>query len=376
MQMEESLRQSEQRYRTLVDHAPFPSIVASIADGALLYGNRRALDLFAIDAEPISRKTLAELFVDVGECERIVAQVLDEGSLSDREVQLLAAGDRVFWALLSAVRISLADGQAIFVSVNDITARREAEQALMQAKEAAESTARAKDEFLAVMSHELRTPLNSILGLSEALLEEVYGSLTERQQRSLRMIASSGGRLSEIVSDVLDLSRLEACAIELAIAEIGADDVCRSALRIVDAMMPPDAPRPRYTIDPPDLVVRVDAYRLRQILFNLLNNAIKFTPAGGPTGLDVAVDRPANLVCFTVWDEGIGIDEERRRMLFRPFTQVDMGTARQYEGMGIGLAIVRHLVDLHGGSITVESAPGKGSRFIVNLPLWPAPTGT
>ena len=375
MRMEESLRQSEQRYRTLVDNAPFPSIVASVADGALLYGNRRALDLFAIDADAISRKTLAELFVDAGEGEHIVAQVLDEGALSDREVQLLAAGDRVFWALLSAVPVSLADDQAVFVSVNDITGRREAEQALVQAKEAAESAARAKDEFLAVMSHELRTPLNSILGLSEALLEEVYGPLTERQQRSLQMIATGGGRLSEIVSDVLDLSRLEAGAIELNIAEIGADDVCRSALRIVGRMISPDAPRPLYTIDPLDLVVRVDAYRLRQILFNLLNNAIKFTPGGGPTGLDVTVDRTANLVRFTVWDEGIGIDEARRRMLFQPFTQGDTGTARQYDGMGIGLAIVRRLVDLHGGSITVESEPGKGSCFIVSLPQRPAPPG-
>ncbi|MCB9117494.1 MAG: ATP-binding protein [Caldilinea sp.] len=372
MRMEESVRQSEQRYRTLVDNAPFPSIVASAADGALLYANRRALDLFAIDADAIGRKTLAELFVDAGDCERVVAQVLEEGALSDREVQLLAA-DSVFWALLSAVPVSLADDQAVFVSVNDITARREAEQALVQAKDVAESAARAKDEFLAVMSHELRTPLNSIMGLSEALLEEVYGPLTERQQRSLRMIAAGGGRLSEIVSDVLDLSRLEAGAIELAIAEIGADDVCRSALRIVGAMMPPDAPRPRYTIDPPDLAVRVDAYRLRQILFNLLNNAIKFTPGGGPTGLDVTVDRTAELVCFTVWDEGIGIDEARRRMLFQPFTQVDTGTTRQYEGMGIGLAIVRHLVDLHGGSVAVESAPGQGSRFTVSLPWHPLP---
>jgi len=375
MRMEESLRQSEQRYRTLVDNAPFPSIVASVADGALLYGNRRALDLFAIDADAISRKTLAELFVDTAEGERIVAQVLDEGALSDREVQLHAAGDSVFWALLSAVPVSLADDQAVFVSVNDITARREAEQALVQAKEAAESAARAKDEFLAVMSHELRTPLNSILGLSEALLEEVYGPLTERQQRSLQMIAAGGGRLSEIVSDVLDLSRLEAGAIELNIAEIGADDLCRSTLRIVGRMIPPDAPRPLYTIDPLDLVVRVDAYRLRQILFNLLNNAIKFTPGGGPTGLDVTVDRTANLVRFTVWDEGIGIDEARRRMLFQPFTQGDTGTARQYDGMGIGLAIVRRLVDLHGGSITVESEPGKGSRFTVSLPQHPAPPG-
>lgn len=374
LRLEETLRHSEQRYRTLVDNAPFPSVVATIADGTLLYGNRRALDLFAMDAASIRRHSLPDLFVDAGEGSRLITRFRNEGAVSDQEVQLNAGDGRTFWALLSAVPVKLADNEAVFASFNDITARRQAEQALVSAKNAAESASRAKDEFLAVMSHELRTPLNSILGLSEALLEEVYGPLTTRQQRSLQLIASSGGRLTELINDVLDLSRLEAGAIELNIAEISADEVCRSALRILKSAVPADTPTPVYTIHPADLRVEVDAYRIRQVLFNLLNNAVKFTPGGGPVGLEAVADAAHNFVEFTVWDAGIGISAERQHQIFLPFTQGDTGRARQYEGMGLGLAIVRHLVTLHGGVIRVESEPGKGSRFIVRLPLHRAAT--
>lgn len=368
LRLEETLRHSEQRYRTLVDNAPFPSVVASIVDGTLLYGNQRALDLFAIREDNIQHYSLPDLFVDTDASRHLIERFRTEGAVADLEVQLNAGDGRTVWALLSAVPVTLANDEAVFASVNDITERRRAEQALVSAKNAAESASRAKDEFLAVMSHELRTPLNSILGLSEALLEEVYGPLTTRQQRSLQLIASSGGRLTEVVNDVLDLSRLEAGAIDLNIAEISADEVCRSALRILKSALPADTAPPVYTIDPADLLVEVDAYRLRQVLFNLLNNAVKFSPGGAPVGLDVSVDAANNLVHFTVWDQGIGIDAEQQRRLFLPFTQGDTGRARQYEGMGLGLAIVRHLVTLHGGTVTLESEPGKGSRFTVNLP--------
>ena len=368
LRLEETLRHSERRYRTLVDNAPFPSVVASIVDGTLLYANRRALDLFAINEDDIQHYSLTDLFVDPDASSRLIDRFRMEGAVADQEVQLNAGDGRTLWALLSAVPVTLANDEAVFASVNDITARRQAEQALVSAKNAAESASRAKDEFLAVMSHELRTPLNSILGLSEALLEEVYGPLTTRQQRSLQLIASSGGRLTEVVNDVLDLSRLEAGAIELNIAEISADEVCRSALRILKSAVPADTPPPVYTIDPADLLVEVDAYRLRQVIFNLLNNAVKFSPRGGPVGLDVAANAADNRIEFTVWDQGIGIDAERQRRLFLPFTQGDTGRARQYEGMGLGLAIVRHLVTLHGGAVTLQSEPGKGSRFTVHLP--------
>lgn len=235
-----------------------------------------------------------------------------------------------------------------------------------------------KDEFLANMSHELRTPLNVILGLSESLQEEVYGPLNPRQRKSLATIESSGQHLLSLINDILDLSKIEAGKIELERTYITIETICQVSLQFIRQQALKKHISVSYHIDttrspwqpdiPETLAIYADERRLKQILINLLINAVKFTPEGGKVGLDVYVELDNRMVRFTVWDTGIGIAPDDQERLFQPFIQVDSSLSREYEGTGLGLALVLHLSQLHGGSVSLESEVGKGSRFTVSLP--------
>ena len=234
--------------------------------------------------------------------------------------------------------------------------------------------ARLKDEFLASMSHELRTPLTGILGLSEALQLGVYGPLTEKQNRSLQAIYESGQHLLDLITDILDLAKLEAGKVELQLAPVGVDEVCQASLQFVGQLAQKKKLRLTLTVDQQVDTVWADARRLKQMLVNLLSNAVKFTPEGGALGLEVAGDAARQLVYFTVWDTGIGIAPENMSQLFKPFVQLDSRLAREYPGTGLGLSLVLDMAELHGGSVAVESegVPNKGSRFTITLP-WKNP---
>jgi PAS domain S-box-containing protein len=226
---------------------------------------------------------------------------------------------------------------------------------------------RAKDEFLATMSHELRTPLNSIIGLSESLLEQRRGHLNEQQQNSLHIIESSGHHLLELINDILDLSKIEAGMFELHLEPIPVNDLCRSCLAFVYDQALKKSISITITNDTPVTSIMADPRRLKQILVNLLTNAVKFTPEHGKVILRVQGDPERDLIQFSVIDTGIGIAANDLKKLFRPFVQLDSSLNRQYQGTGLGLALVQRLTDLHGGSVQVESEPGQGSRFTVNL---------
>ncbi len=234
--------------------------------------------------------------------------------------------------------------------------------------------ARLKDEFLANMSHELRTPLSAILGLSEALQEEVYGSLTPKQASSLHSIWEAGRHLLELINEVLDIAKIGAGKLTVEIVPTAIESMCRASLRLVDKTARDKQITVNFTLDDKITTIPVDTRRFRQILVNLLSNAVKFTPEGGSIGLDVIVDDNHNVIHFAVWDTGIGIAEEEMENLFQPFVQLDKGLSRRYQGTGLGLALVHKLTELHGGGVTVESQVGQGSRFTVTLPLkLPAP---
>jgi len=227
---------------------------------------------------------------------------------------------------------------------------------------------RTKDEFLANMSHELRTPLNSILGLSESLLEQYRDPLTERQQKSVQIVESSGRHLLSLINDILDLSKIEAGKLDFYPEAIGIAEVCQASLTFIKSQAMNKSITLTFKDDKTVSGIHADPRRLKQILVNLLTNAIKFTPEGGQVTLEVHGDVEQDLIQFSVMDTGVGIALEELERLFQPFTQVDSSLNRQQEGTGLGLALVQRLTDLHGGSVHVESQPGKGSNFTIVLP--------
>ncbi len=244
--------------------------------------------------------------------------------------------------------------------------------ALSEANAQLARAARLKDEFLANMSHELRTPLNVIIGSSELLGQEIFGELSEKQQRYVNNIHESGEHLLSLITDILDLSKIEAGRLELERRSISVESVCEASMRLVKQLAHKKKLRVAMNIDEKIEAMSADERRLKQILVNLMSNAIKFTPVEGQIGLDVEADAAQNAVKFTVWDTGIGIAKEDLETLFQPFIQVDSTLAREQEGTGLGLSLVARLTELHGGSVSVESEIGTGSRFTIALPWSPS----
>jgi signal transduction histidine kinase len=224
-----------------------------------------------------------------------------------------------------------------------------------------------KDGFMSSISHELRTPLNVILGSVELLQEEIYGPLGERQQRALSTVDQSGRQLLNLINDILDLAKMEAGKLSFTFDMVAVGDACGQCIRMIRPQAEAKGLAVKLEADPDLGMIASDPQRLRQILLNLLSNAVKFTPEGGSIGL--RVKKTEGFVELTVWDTGIGISDAEQELLFQPFIQLDSRLARRYDGTGLGLALVSQLVALHRGSVSVESAPSKGSCFTVRLPI-------
>ena len=272
------------------------------------------------------------------------------------------------------------------VGVNfDITSTKEAEKKLRQVNERLTLTnaeldraTRLKDEFLANMSHELRTPLNAILGMTEGLQDGVFGDLSEPQKQAVNSIERSGHHLLVLINDILDLAKVESGKLELQLAPISITYLCTNSLTFVRQQALKK--NIQLTTEIPEGLgdIVVDELRIRQVLINLLNNAVKFTPEGGSVKFKVKVisSDPQNLLQFSVIDTGIGLTPENASKLFQPFIQIDSSLNRQYSGTGLGLALVRRLVELHHGTVGVTSELGQGSCFTVCLPYILSPAST
>jgi len=261
-------------------------------------------------------------------------------------------------------------------AILDITDRHRVEE-MRIAKEAAEAANRIKSQFVSIVSHELRTPLNSVVGFTSALMEGVYGDLSERQRSALENIAEGAAILSRLVEDILDLTRIEAGKLALEFTGVNAKDAAEKAVAFVQRTF--SGRKLRFSIECPDspqeTTVVTDAMRLEQILINLLNNAVKFTPDGG--AISVKIEAGSDDVAVSVADTGIGIRKEDIERIFEPFRQADSSHARAYGGLGLGLHIVRKLAVALGCTVTAESkGSGKGSVFTVRIPKkGPVPAG-
>ena len=242
---------------------------------------------------------------------------------------------------------------------------------LQLANLALEKAVKLKDEFLASMSHELRTPLTGILGMAEAMQLTHYGFLTEKQLRAVHLIETSGHHLLDLINDILDVAKIESGHIQLELQVCDARDLCQASLHLINGMANRKNQAVEFIFPADSFTVFADPRRFKQILVNLLSNAVKFTPEGGELGLEVGADCARNTATFTVWDRGIGIAEEDLAKLFEPFIQIDSSLSRHYTGTGLGLTLVRHMTEMHGGAIHVESTPDQGSRFTVELPWSP-----
>jgi signal transduction histidine kinase len=244
--------------------------------------------------------------------------------------------------------------------------RMRAEAELRSAKEAAEAASRTKSTFLANMSHELRTPLNSIIGMSDVLLEKYFGPLASKQEEYLRDIRESGHHLLSLINDILDLSKVEAGHSPLELCEVRLKDLIEGALAVVREQALRHRIALSCDVDERLPLLVADARKLRQVAYNLLANALKFTPEGGRVGVEAHPEGEG--VRVTVWDTGIGISAADQERVFRAFEQAESSMTRKYEGTGLGLALVKRYVEQHGGQVSVDSTPGKGSRLSFTLP--------
>ncbi len=392
-QTKKELSQSEEYFKRAVSEAPLPIMIHS-SDGSVLLISKEWTRLSGYKREEITNVYRWVEKVHSGDVETINKE-LEKVYASDRRVdgtyELIAKdGSELIWEFSSVSLGNLSNGKVLVITIAvDVTERRKAEHSLLKAKEKAEDINRylemqtlfanemaakaeaaniAKSQFLANMSHEIRTPMNAIVGFSNFLAEE---NLTKRQKHDVDIIIESSNILLNVINDVLDFSKIEAGELDSEIIECSLEKILYS----VESLMRPKSSEKKleFKIIKSDDVPRkiyTDPTRLNQCLINLIGNAIKFT-AEGYVHLRVSMKNKGGkeYIRFDIQDTGIGIPEDKQKVIFEPFRQADGSTTRRYGGTGLGLAITKQLADLLGGSLRLKSKPGEGTTFTLMVPI-------
>ncbi|WP_374566915.1 ATP-binding protein [Nitratireductor sp. ZSWI3] len=360
------LRESEERFHGLVD-ALGDLIVHRDRNGRIVYVNRVFAELLDRKPAMLMGRTLGQLGIDIGLVPD--AAFSDGECLSSTDVAIhTRSGVRWYSWIEHSVRDEKAGSVSHRAIARDITARKRAETALINARERAEQASHAKSSFLATVSHEIRTPMNGIMGMATLLADT---RLTPEQRTYVGAVSTSASALLALIEDLLDYSKIEAGRLELEPQSVSVHDMVENVVELLAARafakniglgcyIAPDVPA----------TVSADPGRLRQVLLNLLGNAVKFTDEGGVT---VSVRREEKngtpLLRFSVTDTGPGLEKDDITRIFKDFEQVDGSSTRRHGGAGLGLAITKRIVDAMRGSITVASTPGEGSEFAVLLPF-------
>ena len=357
------------------------SVFESIDEGILVYDrdarlamwNEQAVGIVGIETEllhiglPFITSVEHQLRRgDFGPCDDVEAEAARRLQVN-RTQGSTSEGWRPNGRYIRAQRTLLRDGGWVTLFV-DLTERRRFEDALRDAKEAAEAANRSKSDFLAHMSHELRTPLNAVIGFSEIIFREMFGPVGEpRYADYARDIHASGTHLLNVIGDILDIAKAESGNAELDEQAVDLGDIAAASVRLIEPRAHAGQIRVETRVAPDLPKIDADARRLKQVLINLLANAVKFTPPGGrvTVEVDLAPDGGARLV---VRDTGIGMKAEDIPRALEPFSQVDNALSRRFEGTGLGLPLSKKLVELHGGRLAIESALDRGTTVTVTLP--------
>ncbi|MFC1836310.1 ATP-binding protein [Thermodesulfobacteriota bacterium] len=370
-----------------VFNAAHDAIVVHDVQGKIVKMNHKAFEMFGIvpdNPDPVTLEAThrpADTFYgpldDGHSMERMWEEVLSGQTKQFEGKGHCISDNSEFEIEAFLTTITLDQETYILASIRDITERKLAERELERAlaiagrlKTEAEASSRAKSEFLTNMSHELRTPLNSIIGFSEVLTDQFYGKLNETQLDSVNQIFTSGHHLLALIGDILDLAKVEAGKMELRPSPVHIGAFLAGCLSFIreKAITHGLALESAISEDLEQAVINADEVKLKQIMFNLLSNASKFTPDGGEIRLTAGKEDGQLIV--TVSDTGTGIDPKDQERIFAEFEQVDSSFGRSHEGTGLGLALTRRLVELHGGRISVESeGQGKGSTFTFTMPF-------
>ena len=371
--MARALRKSEQRYRAIFNNTGIG--IFQVSDtGEWLNANQTLADLMGY-GDP--RELLAAqpdregmMFVNQGSREEWLAQ-LKSDTRSEYETQLYTKNRSVIWVCISGRAIADEDenaGRHYECTLYDITERRRAEMALLQAKEQADFANRSKSEFLANMSHELRTPLNAIIGFAEIIKDQLFGPVGQEQYiEYAKDIYDSGGLLLSLINDILDMSKIEAGKRELAEAELDVAKLVRSVGVLVEARAKLGKVKLQFDVPKELPVLRGEERAMKQILTNLLTNAIKFTPENGSVILSALID-PRGDMRIIVIDTGIGIAPEDIQVALAPFGQIESALSRKHQGTGLGLPLTKALVELHGGILDLQSKLGEGTTVTLIFP--------
>jgi PAS domain S-box-containing protein len=374
---EEALRQSEERFAKAFKASPFALTITSLKTSRLLEVNETFTRLSGYTREEAVGRTTLELGVWARDSDREeeIALVSERGGVRDLEYRFRMKDGTERVGLLSAERIEIGGEPCALTVIQDITEQKRAEAERDQTLERekalrakAEEASRLKDEFLATVSHELRTPLTSILGWAHMLRtgQSADGDLS----KALETIERNARAQSQLIDDLLDVSRIITGKLRLDVRAVDPNSFIEAAIEAVRPAAEVKGIRVQKIIDTGVISVSGDPVRLQQVVWNLLSNAIKFTPRGGR--VQIRLERVNSHIEIAVSDNGPGIAPEFLPHVFDRFRQADQRTTRQHGGMGLGLAIVRHLVELHGGTVRAESpGEGQGSTFMVLLPIAP-----
>ena len=362
----------EASYHAFVDSA-LEGFFRTTREGRYLIVNPALARIYGYDTPEQLRSEVTNigesLYVDQNRRAEFQKLMASDRMVHDFVSQIRRRDGVLIWIAENARTVFDDDGQFLFYegTVQDVTLQRASEQAMRQALAETQEAARAKAAFLAAMSHELKTPLNAVIGFSDLMRQELFGPIGEPRYRAyITDIHENGQGLLRMINDILDLSRIEGRLIDLEEQFLSLRDSVASACDSVTAAKTDHAGIANYVA--PNLpALKADPRRIHQILTHLLSNAVKFTPAGGSIAVRAECS-PAGGISVAIADTGIGMEPARIGHALEPFKQLDGSLSRRFEGVGLGLPLANALVDLHGGRLSIESLPGRGTTVTVEFP--------